>query len=39
MPIKLERRLRREAARKHLTGKRKNAYVYGTLRRIKRRVK
>ncbi len=32
MPKKLELKLKREATKKHLTGKRKNAYVYGTLR-------
>lgn len=33
MPKKLEQRLKREAARKGLKGKRADAYVYGTLRR------
>jgi hypothetical protein len=32
MPKKLERKLKKEAKKKKLTGKRKNAYVYGTLR-------
>lgn len=32
MPKALENKLKREAATKGLTGKRKNAYVYGTLR-------
>lgn len=32
MPKKLERKLEREASKKHLTGERKDAYVYGTLR-------
>lgn len=32
MPIKLERKLKREAAKKGLKGKRANAYTYGTLR-------
>ena len=32
MPKALERKLKREAREKGLTGKRKNAYVYGTLR-------
>ncbi len=32
MPKKLEQKLVREASKKGLTGKRKNAYVYGTLR-------
>lgn len=35
MPKKLERKLEREATKKHLTGKRKKAYVYGTLNKIK----
>jgi hypothetical protein len=32
MPKRLELALKRRAAAKGLTGKRKNAYVYGTLR-------
>ena len=32
MPIKLEKKLVKEAIKKHLTGKRKDAYVFGTLR-------
>ena len=32
MPKKLERKLKREAAKKGLTGKRADKYVYGTLR-------
>lgn len=32
MPKKLEKRLRLEALKRSLTGKRKNAYVYGTMR-------
>jgi hypothetical protein len=32
MPKKLEAKLKREASKKGLTGKRKAAYVYGTLR-------
>lgn len=32
MPKKLERELLKEAAKKHLSGDRKNAYVYGSLR-------
>ncbi len=31
-PKKLEQVLKREATKKHLTGKRKNAYIYGSLR-------
>ena len=32
MPKKLEQALKREANKKGLTGERKNAYVYGALR-------
>jgi hypothetical protein len=32
MPAELERKLKREAAAKALSGERKNAYVYGTMR-------
>lgn len=32
MPKKLERKLKRQAAKKGLTGERKDAYVYGSLR-------
>lgn len=32
MPKKLERKLEREASKKHLTGAREDAYVYGTMR-------
>jgi hypothetical protein len=32
MPKKLERKLEKEADKKGLKGKRKNAYVYGTMR-------
>lgn len=32
MPKELERRLEREAEEKGLTGERKDAYVYGTMR-------
>jgi hypothetical protein len=32
MPKELEEKLKREAAAKGLTGKRKNAYVYGGMR-------
>lgn len=34
MPKKIHDKLAREAAKKHLTGKRKNAYIFGTLNRI-----
>lgn len=33
MPKALERRLKRQAAKKGLKGKRADAYVYGTMRR------
>ena len=32
MPKKLEEKLKKEARKKGLTGERKDAYVYGTLR-------
>lgn len=32
MPKKLEKALRKSAKRKGLTGEKKNAYIYGTLR-------
>jgi len=32
MPKEMEKKLKKEAAKKGLTGKRKNAYVYGTMR-------
>lgn len=32
MPKRLERKLRRQARRKGLSGRRQDAYVYGTLR-------
>ena len=32
MPKKTEEALRKEAAKKHLTGERADAYVYGTMR-------
>ena len=35
MPKALEDRLTREARAKHLTGRRRDAYVYGTLARLK----
>lgn len=34
MPRQLERKLMREADRKGLTGKRKRAYVFGTMQRM-----
>lgn len=32
MPEAMERELKKQADKKGLTGKRKNAYIYGTLR-------
>ena len=32
MPKKMERELKAQARKKHLTGKRADAYVYGTMR-------
>jgi hypothetical protein len=32
MPVALERKLIKEAIKKHLKGRRKDAYVYGTMR-------
>jgi hypothetical protein len=32
MPEKMERALKKEAAKKGYTGKRKNAYIYGAMR-------
>ena len=34
MPKTLETKLKKEAAKKGLKGKRANAYIYGTLRKI-----
>lgn len=39
MPKALEDKLKREASKKHLTGRRKDAYVYGTLAKLKKRKK
>lgn len=39
MPKALERKLAREASKKHLKGARKNAYVYGTMNKIKKAKK
>ena len=35
MPQKLHRELLRQAAKKGLTGKRRGAYVYGTLNKVR----
>lgn len=37
MPIKEERKLKAQARKKGLKGKRANSYVYGTLAKIKKR--
>ena len=34
MPKKFEKKLRKEAAKKHLSAKRAAAYVYGTMRKL-----
>jgi hypothetical protein len=34
MPEKLEKKLKKEAKKKGLTGDRANAYVYGTMQRV-----
>lgn len=39
MPKAVHDRLLKEARKKGLTGKRKNAYVYGTLQRIEQRMR
>lgn len=39
MPKKLENKLKKEARKLHLSKKRFNAYVYGTLRKIERQKK
>jgi hypothetical protein len=39
MPKELHQKLAREASKKGLTGARRNAYIYGTLARIKKRRK
>jgi hypothetical protein len=39
MPKKVERKLKAEAKKKGLKGRRANAYVYGTLSKIKKKGK
>ncbi len=39
MPVKLHRQLERRARKLKLKGRRKKAYVYGTLGKIKKRKK
>lgn len=37
MPKALEHKLEREASRKGLTGRRRDAYVYGTIARVEKK--
>jgi hypothetical protein len=39
MPKKLEEKLRKEAAKKALQGSRRNAYIFGTLKKIAKKAK
>lgn len=39
MPKKVENKLKAEATKKGLTGKRRNAYIYGALRKIEKEKK
>lgn len=39
MPKKLERKLKRRANKRGLSGEEKNAYVYGTMNKIKKQKK
>lgn len=39
MPVKIERELKAQAHKRGLTGKRFDAYVFGTLSRIKKKRK
>jgi len=39
MPKALHNQLERQASKQGLKGKRKNAYVYGTLKRVEKRKK
>ena len=39
MPKKLHRKLERQAKKKGLKGKRKKAYVYGTMKKVEKRRK
>ena len=39
MPKEIHDKLAKQASKKGLTGKRKNAYIYGTLQRIEARTK
>lgn len=38
MPKELEKVLRKEALKKHLTGEHYNRYVYGTLQKVKKEM-
>ena len=39
MPVKIERKLKKQAKKKGLIGKRKNAYIYGTLNKIEKKTR
>ena len=39
MPKKLHEKLKKEAKKKKLTGKRAQAYIYGTLNKIEKRTR
>ena len=39
MPKAIEKKLKKQASKKGLKGKRKNAYVYGTMNKIKSSLK
>jgi len=39
MPKKIHQKLSRQATKKGLKGKRRQAYIYGTLRKVERRKK
>ena len=39
MPKRLHRKLNRQAKKKRLSGKRKDAYVYGTMKKIEKKKK
>ncbi len=39
MPKKMEAKLKRQAKKKGLTGKRKGAYIFGTIEKLKKKRK
>ena len=39
MPKKMHQKLKRQANKKGLTGKRKGAYIYGTMQKLKKKRK